>query len=125
MGTHHRLTSPETVIGRSRGCQIRLTASGVSRRHCCIRVREERYLVSDLGSRNGTRINGKRVHEADRELGIGDTLSIGRASIHMVELESEADLIEPELSVVSASTHFVQTLYTISMDTLSKHADEG
>ena len=63
-GRQERLTTDETVIGRSQGATVRVADMQVGRKHAAI-VRQEdgRYLLRDLGSVNGTWFNGERVYE--------------------------------------------------------------
>ena len=49
----------DTLIGRSTECQLKVASTEVSRKHCRIRVRGPQVLISDLGSSNGTFLNGK------------------------------------------------------------------
>ena len=58
------------VIGRDAGCDFKIASNSVSRRHARLEVREGRLMVTDLGSANGTFVNGERVRE--RALGVGD-----------------------------------------------------
>ena len=51
------------VLGRGDGCEIRLRSQSVSRRHAEIKVENGRLTVKDLGSANGTFVNGKRVEQ--------------------------------------------------------------
>ena len=53
-----------TVVGRARDCQMRLDDDGLSRRHARLLPTAEGLQVEDLGSTNGTTINGKRVQRA-------------------------------------------------------------
>jgi pSer/pThr/pTyr-binding forkhead associated (FHA) protein len=62
------------VVGRHRWCDARIASPRVSRRHCCLAPDGEAILVRDLGSTNGTWINGRRVEEG--LLRPGDELSI-------------------------------------------------
>ena len=64
------------TIGRSPDCDCLLTEPSVSRRHAELRRDGERWLLRDLGSRNGTRLNGMRVTE-EVEVRPGDQLSLG------------------------------------------------
>lgn len=65
-----------TVIGRSRSCDAVVRSSrGVSRRHCCITRVGEHYVIRDLDSANGLRVNGMRV--VDSVLKHGDEIGIG------------------------------------------------
>lgn len=51
------------VLGREDGCEIRLRSQSVSRRHAELRLKSGRLTVKDLGSSNGTFVNGKRVDQ--------------------------------------------------------------
>ena len=53
-----------TVIGRATECDISLTASHLSRRHAQLQIVDGALFVKDLGSANGTFLNGKQVMEA-------------------------------------------------------------
>lgn len=58
------LEGEEWVLGRSPDCDVVLDAAAVSRRHLILRNDSGRFSVKDLGSRNGTYINGSRVQES-------------------------------------------------------------
>jgi Protein of unknown function (DUF3662)/FHA domain len=64
-----------TVIGRSSGCDIVLDDPNVSRRHAEVRRLGEGYSLVDLGSTNGTEVNGQRVGETS--LMNGDVIGVG------------------------------------------------
>lgn len=55
------LLGPETYIGRSPECQLRISSSRISRKHCLICVDEKTVTVRDLGSSNGTILDGLTV----------------------------------------------------------------
>lgn len=62
------------LVGRHQWCDIRIYSPRVSRRHCYLALDRDGVLVRDLGSTNGTLINGRRVEEG--VLRPGDELSI-------------------------------------------------
>ena len=64
-----------TVIGRGEDCDLQVPLQSVSRRHCQLTVRGQDLTVKDLGSANGTYVNGERVNTA--ELDAGDRLAVG------------------------------------------------
>jgi FHA domain/DUF1707 SHOCT-like domain len=64
------------TIGRALDCDCHLTEPSVSRRHASLRRVGERWLLRDLGSSNGTRVNGMRVTE-EVEIRPGDQLNLG------------------------------------------------
>ncbi|MBI3929468.1 MAG: FHA domain-containing protein [Armatimonadetes bacterium] len=69
------LNRDQIVIGREVSCDVMLNNGSVSRMHSEIVRLAEGYLLRDMGSRNGTFVNGQRVQEVLLE--DGDTLSIG------------------------------------------------
>lgn len=70
------LTRERVIIGRLGESDIVLGDPGASRRHAEVRREDGRYVISDLGSTNGTRVNGAAIGE--RTLEEGDRISIGR-----------------------------------------------
>lgn len=65
----------EYVLGRLDDCDIHLRDEGISRRHASLQVEGEGAVVKDLGSANGTYVDGRRVEEA--RLADGSRLHIG------------------------------------------------
>jgi pSer/pThr/pTyr-binding forkhead associated (FHA) protein len=53
-----------TVVGRKEDCDLRLNHKSVSKMHCIIVKTDGLLLLRDLGSTNGTRVNGQRVRRA-------------------------------------------------------------
>jgi diguanylate cyclase (GGDEF)-like protein len=51
----------DVLIGRGVDCQLRLEDTGISRHHCRVIREQERVAVEDLGSRNGTLLDGRRL----------------------------------------------------------------
>ena len=84
-----------TMIGRHPDCDVVLTSSRkISRKHCCVALVNNRYLVRDLGSMNGVWINGKRI-ERESEICEGDEVAFGDVSY---ELHAVNDKRSPEKS---------------------------
>jgi CheY-like chemotaxis protein len=69
-------------VGRSPACGRRLDDPMVSRRHCAFTERDGRVWVEDLGSRNGTRLNGAAVAGA-RPVEDGDRLDLARLAFRV------------------------------------------
>jgi pSer/pThr/pTyr-binding forkhead associated (FHA) protein len=67
------------TIGRSNGAEFIVNAELVSRLHCQLSASAGGLRVKDLGSTNGTYVNGKRV--AASELQDGDRLAVGRVEL--------------------------------------------
>ena len=70
------LPEGEHVIGRGDDVAVRLYTPLISRHHARIRVRGSQLTLEDLGSKNGTLVNGERVH-GTIELHPGDTIHVG------------------------------------------------
>ena len=73
------------TLGRSRECEIVIEDPNVSRQHAELRPRGGAWVVSDLGSTNGTRLNGRTVH-APEVVRPGDEIEVG-SSVITFELE--------------------------------------
>lgn len=83
-GTAHDLDDPEIMIGRSPRTDITLPDDGISREHALILFEEDEgaYVIEDLASTNGTKVNGKRVRSA--ALAEGDEIQIGQTLFRFV-----------------------------------------
>jgi hypothetical protein len=77
-----RTEGARLTIGRAPSCDCLVQEESVSRRHAELRREGERWLLRDLGSRNGTRVNGTRVIE-DVEVRPGDRLTLGDATYRL------------------------------------------
>ena len=78
-GRAHEITSRRFVIGRSRECDLSVSDGNASRRHAEIVQEGDAYFVVDLGSTNGTELNGKRVTR--EELNDGDRITLGATDV--------------------------------------------
>jgi hypothetical protein len=78
-GRPFRMTKQVTVIGRATEADIVVDDPGVSRRHAEIHMLDGQARVVDLGSTNGTYLNGERVHAA--ALVHGSAITVGRTRI--------------------------------------------
>ena len=71
----YQLSGPVTVLGRSRRCDIVLTDPNVSRQHAEVRRQDDGFMLVDLGSTNGTRVNRRDVKQV--VLQHGDRIELG------------------------------------------------
>jgi len=69
------LSGSRVLLGRSRECDIQLDDPNTSRRHAEVRREGHAWVVADLGSTNGIKVNGHRVAEV--ELHPGDEVTLG------------------------------------------------
>ena len=79
----HELRGDSLVIGRAAGCDLALADPFLSRQHSRFFRRGERLFVEDLGSRNGTQVNGRPVH-GPTEVGPGDSVQISGSVLTLV-----------------------------------------
>ena len=82
-GQRHPLEPPGVVLGRGTEADLRITDPGVSRRHAEIRVVQDgqgfTVTIHDLGSTNGTMVNGQRVTAI--ALNPGDMIQLGTTTL--------------------------------------------
>jgi len=79
-----QVVGPKFFIGRAEECQLRPHTDTVSRHHCVLLFESNCILVRDLGSKNGTFVNDKRV-QREAELKDGDRLRVAQTEfeVHM------------------------------------------
>ena len=70
------IVKDEFLLGRGSDCDLRLHDAAISRHHCLVRLRGDEATVSDLGSSNGTFVNGQRVR-SQAAVHNGDRLQLG------------------------------------------------
>jgi hypothetical protein len=78
-GRSHEVASRRVLLGRSRECDIRISDGNVSRRHAELVQEGATYWLVDLGSTNGTELNGERVDRA--KLSDGDRILLGDTNV--------------------------------------------
>ena len=80
------LEDGDNLLGREKGVRVWIDDPAVSRHHARIRVASGRASLEDLGSKNGTLLNGSAI-EGVTPLSDGDRLQIGRAEMTFRELQ--------------------------------------
>lgn len=81
----HRIASPETVLGRGGDADFVVEDDEVSKQHCVIRVDGPVSMLADLGSLNGTWLNGRRVRpEVPQRLRHLDEILIGSTRLFLL-----------------------------------------
>jgi 3-deoxy-7-phosphoheptulonate synthase len=99
------LAEGETVIGRERGsCDVLLVETSMSRRHAKIFCEGGDYFIEDLGSANGTFLNGARI-EGKYRLTTGDRLRLGNTVLMRFEWPTNSDMFSDEEPPTSASVN--------------------
>ncbi|MBX6768277.1 MAG: FHA domain-containing protein, partial [Actinomadura rubrobrunea] len=75
----YEITTPVTLLGRGTDCDLRLVDPGVSRHHAEIRVEGPEVVLVDLGSTNGSFVNGQPVRRVT--LVDGSRVTMGRTTL--------------------------------------------
>jgi DNA-binding NtrC family response regulator len=81
------LSEGEHLIGASDGCDLPLVATGVSRRQAELVVADGALTIRDLGSKNGTFVNGRKIDEI--QVDEGDWIGFGPAVLYVVRVHPD------------------------------------
>ena len=87
-GARDVVLGDKLVIGRVEGADLVLDDKGISRRHCEFERRGDGYVVRDLGSSNGTLVNGDKITE--RPLIAGDRVRVGGVTLTYATTDADA-----------------------------------
>ena len=79
-GVRHVLETERVTIGRQSGCTVVIRDTNVSREHAQLRRRPNGWTLRDLGSTNGTKLNGVRVDD-EQMLADGDIIMLGAIKV--------------------------------------------
>ena len=79
----------EYILGRSPYCSIVVSNALASRQHCAVRLNASGLSIVDLGSRNGTSVNGERLRE-ERTLHPGDIIRVGSDGIEVLLTDGQS-----------------------------------
>lgn len=104
----------EVSIGRLQTNRLPLSKPNVSKRHAVLAVRDGRVVIEDLGSTNGTYVNGRRIM-ATREVGAQDRIYIGDFTIRARRVASRDEESEPEILVEAPMPVEEQRRPTVAM----------
>ena len=88
------VTKPQYVVGRNEKCQLRLNHEAISRQHCAFLLSENKVALRDLGSRNGTLVNGEKIRK-QVELQTGDEVQFGPLSFSVELVGKDGKTIPP------------------------------
>lgn len=117
--TSFELTAEETVIGRHPECTMQINSNMVSRKHARVLKEGNEFVVEDMGSGNGTYVNGKKIdgkttlnHEDRIKLGpvllrFESELNVGRRAVPLQPVSSRAG--------IAASAH-AETAFNLELD---------
>ena len=85
VGTEFPIPSSRFVIGRSERSDLRLVSQRVSRAHCLLVVTRAGLVLADLGSRNGTAVNGTLISRSTK-LKLGDQIAVGSSLFCLISM---------------------------------------
>ena len=88
------ITKDLILVGRKEDCDVQLDHKSISKQHCVIVKTDGLLLLRDLGSTNGTRVNGQRVRRA--ALLPNDHLNIASLKFKVQFSEDEEPRVDPE-----------------------------
>jgi pSer/pThr/pTyr-binding forkhead associated (FHA) protein len=91
-----RFPAGQYYFGRGAECHVRPNSDWVSRQHCLLRVTRDGAWLRDLGSRNGTLVNGALV-AGERRLEVGDQIQVGP-----LVFEVQPDSAQPAAQVATS-----------------------
>lgn len=108
-GTQRSLALPGSVmvIGRRSTCDLQVPVAAVSRKHCQLNRSEDELKIRDLGSRNGTFLNGERIDEA--AVKAGDRVKVGPVTFGFQIDGEPAELDAPKTPKTKRSKKHMQT----------------
>ncbi len=123
-GDQFTLHEGRNIIGRAREANVLLFDKQTSREHCVIVKKGRHYSVQDLGSRNGTFLNKKKLGDHPQSIKAGDKIKIGKTVLLLSE-KGVGGLLDQTASDVAAdlqSRHYGKLLNSASRNVVS-HTD--
>jgi predicted component of type VI protein secretion system len=106
-----QLDKPKMVVGREPTCEIHIDNLGISRNHCAFVNKNDAFVVQDLGSSNGTYVNGRKVNE--HFLNDADEVIIGK---YTLKFKNETQSAAPAQPAAGDAPAVPDTLNTYVMD---------
>lgn len=80
----------DLILGRGDDCHLHFLAADISRAHARIREHDGRFFIADLGSQNGTRINGQPI-QGEEALTYGDRITLGLQTVILFTTAEDVD----------------------------------
>ena len=98
-GREITISVPEFIIGRGDGAHLRPQSDLISRQHCMLKIENGKVIAKDMGSRNGTFVNGDRL-EGEHQVAVGDRLRVGRLQFEILIDHAVAGSKKPKVEGV-------------------------
>jgi len=119
--TTFELTGDETVIGRHPDCSLQINSNMVSRKHARVVNSDNGFLVEDMGSGNGTFVNGKKI-EGPTTLHHEDRIKLGPVLLRFENVLSAGQRFVPIHPMESRSTRNEEPTFRFQVDEDDKSA---
>ena len=100
-GREIKVPGSKFLIGRSEDCQLRANSDKISRHHCVITNEGTRIVVRDLGSKNGTELNDRKLVGEEAELNNSDRLVVGPLQFEVLIVADTQGEKKPKVSSVA------------------------
>jgi EAL domain-containing protein (putative c-di-GMP-specific phosphodiesterase class I) len=114
------IAGSQLLVGRWEDVDLKLDFRGVSKRHSCIRLVDGRLFIEDLGSTNGTFVNGRRISE-ETPLKPGDVVQFANAPFHVAcDVSTEPDRTQAE-TIIDRATALLQFERLMSQRAVTPH----
>ncbi len=97
-GNEYVLNSGESILGRDDSCEINLQVDGISKKHISITTTNDSLYIKDLGSSNGTFLNGKLITTATAKN--GDKITLPDTIIEIVYVKEKKIIIKKKVNTV-------------------------
>ena len=117
-GATFAVASGETTLGRQTGNSITLASSKVSKRHCTVRVVDTDVTLTDLGSSNGTFVNGELTKQ--KKLKVGDRIGVGE---YIFELSKPMVRAPAPMAVMRPSSVQQSAAFTTGVTSVTQHQE--
>ena len=115
-GREIKISVPRFIIGRGETAHLRPSSDLVSREHCEILVGDGSVIINDMGSRNGTFVNGKQLAQKHKAKS-GDSLRVGRLQFEVVIDPVKASTKKPRVAgVVEAASRTAASKKKMSLE---------
>lgn len=88
-GKEFTLAEEDNIVGRDGSCNIIIEVDGVSKKHMCLTVTGDACYVQDMGSSNGTFVNGKIVKRAT--IKTGDKIALPNTIFQLVHVKEKKE----------------------------------
>lgn len=94
-------TKDRVIVGRDSRCDLMINHNSISREHCEIHIFEGQYFITDLGSSNGTKIDGQKLVPHQRtSISLGQQFKLGGLECEV----SNTPLNKEEYKIISSTT---------------------